>query len=183
MRRLCVLLPLLLSSCASWQDVPDDVKFVAFHYGTGPYKTNARGEIIDVEIETNLNYMNHVGPSSAVSGRFYFCDQRSINVQGLGGLGLYKYMDKWVSVDDGIRDDSPPPYRYHTAIHAAIHDKAASADARSTILDYDLREAPRDLCFFLDAGYYYHEKSNVVRIPKEELIKFFAEHPRPQTGQ
>jgi hypothetical protein len=186
MKRICLILALLTSACTSWRDIPDDVTFVAFHYGTGPYKTNRRGEAIDVEMATNFNYMNYNhGGAMSVNAIFYFCDQQNMRVQGLGGLRIFKYMNNhWVSVGMPEPDNSPPPYHYHTAIHAAIHDAEPDIKSEPTILDYDLRETPHDLCFYLDAGsMWYHEKSIVVRIPKETLIRFLAEHPRPQIGE
>lgn len=188
MKWVCAFLPLLLSACTSWQNIPDDVRFVALHSETGPDQTSKRGETIDVEFETDFNYINHVDGFAGVNVDFYFCDQESRYVQGLGGLGLYKYTDKWTRVERAIHDDSPPPYRYHSAFFAAIHDKTAMLDAKITILDYDLHETPRDLCARFNALLglgltgWAHEKSNIVRIPKEELIKFFGGHPRPQTG-
>ena len=181
MRWLCLASALILSACAPSRNVPDDLRFVAFHSGGGPYPSSNRGELVDVEMETDFNYANYAG-SRGVHIEFFFCENKNIDAPGLGGHSLFIYNDKWLRVDNGIHDDRPPPYRFHTATFAEIHDKTALKEPKIKIFDYDLRETPRDLCFYLGVGPYYHEKSNIVRIPKEELVKFFADHPRPQTS-
>jgi len=169
---------LALSACTSWRDIPNDVKFVALHSNYGPKKSSIKGEVVDVEIETGFNYIEYSQGSQDVISIFYFCDQKDINVDGLGGWSLYRYLDKWVSADSGAHDPSPPPYRYHTTIYVSWYDTFIHGHLDQTIKSYDLRENPRDLCFYTDIRTYYHEKSNIVRIPKEYLIQFFAEHPR-----
>ncbi|HVI51656.1 MAG TPA: hypothetical protein VM661_10635 [Candidatus Sulfotelmatobacter sp.] len=181
MRWLCILSVLALSGCVSWRDVPDDLRFVALHDDIAPYPYKERGEYVDVEVETNFNYMDYVGSRGAYIS-FFFCGHQDKNVYGLSNESLYKYMSKWVIAGEDVHDNSSPPYRYHAIFFVASHGEKADTTSKYLIMNYDLRDSPRDLCFYLDVGPYYHEKSNIVRIPKEELVKFFDEHPRPKTG-
>jgi hypothetical protein len=170
-------------------DDPDDLQLVGLKLGEGPYSNSefekkGRGEMIDVEVVTKLNYTNRF-KGRYVSVPFYFCDQVDMYVQGLGHLGLYRRDKRWVRIDDGQEgdDNSYGPYHYHTAMSSFAHDETPIFNNKPTILDYDLRRSPRDVCFYLDAGamglgIINSVRSNVVRIPKEVLIKFFAEHPR-----
>lgn len=107
----------------------------------------------------------------------------NLYIQGLGGLNLYFYDKKWIRVDryEENNNNSTSPYHYHTAFSSFTHDEK-SFFKKPTILDYDLRKSPRDICFQImtNGGYAKIDGiwSNVVRIPKEMLIKLFAEHPR-----
>ncbi len=187
MRRLYALLLCPLSACMTLYDIPDDVQLVSLKLEDGPYANRTLeemkyGEMIDVEVVTNTNYTNLI-KGRYVNVWFRFCDQMDMDVQGLGGLSLYRYEKKWIQVDryeDGD-DNSTGPYHYHTAFSSFAHNKQPDS-TEPTILDYDLRTSPRDICFYLRAGAMWamvtDKRSNVVRIPKEMLIKFFAEHPR-----
>lgn len=181
MRWLCIPIVLALSGCVSWSDIPDDLRFITLHNNIDPYPHKERGEYVGVEVETNLNYINYEF-SRDVYVRFFFCGHQDKNVEGLGGGDLYNNMGKWIGQGGVTHDDSSPPYRYNAVFFTSHHHYSFEVPGKYHIVDYDLREEPRDLCFYLDAGPYYQEKSNIVRIPKEELIKFFAEHPRPKTG-
>lgn len=188
MKRLCAILLCSLSACMTRSDFPDDVRLVDLKLEDGPYRDSRLDliklrEMVDVEVVTNINY-THVAHGHLVNVEFRFCDQMNMDVQGLGGLGLYRYNKEWINVDDyeERNDNLPGPYHYHTAFSSFAHDKEPDIFGEQAILDYDLRELPRDICFRvkMNAGYDLmgHRSSNVVRIPKEMLTKFFAEHPR-----
>lgn len=185
MRWLRTVLLCSLSACMVRYDNPNDVHLVGLKLGEGPYynskyEKRGKGEMIDIEVITMTNYTTRFR-GYYVDVSFYFCDQASTYVQGLGGLSLYRYDGEWISIDGDKGDDiSPGPYYYHTAMSSFAHDKTPFSN-EPTILDYDLRETPRDVCFYLDARALNlpgSTRSNVVRIPKEVLTKFFAEHPR-----
>lgn len=184
MRWLCVIFLVALSGCTSWREVPDDLTFKGLHEGTELYGKSPRWEFIDIELATNVNYENYVNDNWGYVGVVaYFCEKDDYKVQMLGGFGLYRKDEKWISLGAGVKDNSNPPYYYHTGLNTHNHDKESMAPQHPTVLDYDLREKPLDICLYLNAGTTLsHQKSNIVRIPKEELIKFFAEHPRPEAG-
>ncbi len=183
----CALLLCLLSACMTLYDVPDDVRLVNLKLEDGPYGNRTQeqmkySEMIDVEVVTNRNYMK-LDKGRYIYVEFYFCDQMDMDIQGLGGLPLYRYDNKWVHIsgDKYENDKLVGPYHYHTAFSSFSHDKQPIRQ-RPTILDFDLRDSPRDLCFYIRAGALWalvsDKRSNIVRIPREMLIKFFAEHPR-----
>ncbi len=187
MKWFCALLLCLLSACMTLHDVPDDVRLVNLKLEDGPYGNRSLeqmkyDEMIDVEVITNTNYTTF-GRGRYINVEFRFCDQMDMDVQGLGGLALYRYDNKWIRVDsyEYGNDNLSSLYHYHTAFSSFSHDKQPIRQ-RPTILDYDLRESPRDICFYINAGAMWalvsDKRSNIVRIPKEMLIKFFAEHPR-----
>ena len=73
-------------------------------------------------------------------------------------------------------------YHYHAIMSSFSYEESPSHFGdNSAILDYDLREKPRDICFYIDASTLdvpASIRSNMVRISKEMLIEFFATHPR-----
>jgi hypothetical protein len=187
MRWLCVLLLCSLSACMTRYDDPVDVRLVSLKLEDGPYKDYELDlikirEMIDVEVVTNLNY-TAFAKEHFVTVEFHFCDQMDMDVRGLGGLDLYRYDKRWIRVDDHEEGKSnlAGPYHYHTAFSSFAH-KEEPISREPTILDYDLRDSPRDICFQIvaNSGYVAVDRrvSNVVRIPKEALIKLFAEYPR-----
>ncbi len=188
MRWLCALLLCSLSACMTLYDDPDDVQVVSLNIGSGPFRNNeANGEdseeLIDIEVSTNTNYANFIR-GYYVNVPICFCGDMHMRVEGLGGSGLYRHNNRWISVDDreGGNDTSPAPYHFHTFMGTFAHETHSMIYGEPAILDYDLRQIPRDICFYFNAGAMglgvTNIRSNVVRIPKEVLIKFFAEHPR-----
>ena len=185
MRWLCALLICSLSACMTQYNLPGDARFVGLKLEDGPQKDSRLDlikirEVIDVEFVTDTNYTNFSN-GRIVLVYFHLCDHMDINVQGLGGFGLYRYDKRWIRVADEENDNTSGPYYYHTAFSSFAHDKEPMTKD-STIIDYDLRVLPLDICFqtMTSSGYAKIDGiwSNVVRIPKEVLIKFFAEHPR-----
>ncbi len=187
MKWLYALLLWSLSACMTRYDDPDDVRLVGLKFEGGPYSSSkfeemGKGEMIDVEVVTDINYSNFV-KEHFVDVIFHFCDQMDMDVRGLGGLSLYRYDKRWRRVDDHEKDkdNSAGPYHYHTAFSSFAHDEKPISD-EPIIINYDIRESPRDICFQVTtrSGYPIIDRrwSNVVRIPKEMLTKFFAEHPR-----
>lgn len=186
MGRLCALLLCSLSACATLNDLPNDIRLVDLRLEEGPYKSQTleemkEGEIIDIEVTTNLSYTNFAN-GSYVFVEFHFCDQMDTEVIRLGGISLYLYDKKWISVSHGEgNENSGGPYHYHAGMRSFTHGKEPISKG-PWIFYYDLRESPRDVCFYLSSFAPYaivgEKRSNVVRIPKEMLIKFFAEHPR-----
>ena len=180
-----------LSACMTLYDVPDDVRLVNLKLEEGPYGNSTfeqmkYSEMVDMEIVTKTNYTTF-DPGSYISVEFRFCDQMDMDVQGLGGLALYRYDNKWIRVNsyeygdynlDGL-------YHYHTAFSSFNHDKHQIMQ-KPTILDYNLRNSPRDICFYVRADSWLamvsEKRSNVAHIPKEMLIKFFSEHPHCSPG-
>ena len=96
----------------------------------------------------------------------------------------FRYDGTWKDIgQDGSRelDNGPAPYHYHTGMSSFSRDAAPLYSGRPTILVYDLRKSPRDVCFYLEATAPFdiiaHRKSNIVRISKEYLADFFAKNP------
>ena len=137
------------------------------------------GELVDLEFQTNHNYLDeNIGASIVVVGA-YFCDMKSKEVEGLSGSDVYRFSGKWVRAGGDIFDNlSPPPYRYHAGIYISHQSRHEGNGSGNNIFSYDLRAEPRDLCFYVRMGPYYHETSNTIRIPKEYLIQFFSENPK-----
>jgi hypothetical protein len=165
-------------------DHPDDVRLVGLKLGDSPYREfekQGKGEVIDVELITSLNYAN-LAKNRLITASFYFCDQIDTRVEGLGGLPLYYHDKTWIYIGDSEIDNIMPSgfYQYHAIMSSFAHEKPSNLNGPE-ILDFDLREAPRDICFYIDATTLdipSSIRSNVVRIPKEVLVKLFAEHPR-----
>ena len=190
MRWLCIVLMWSLSACGftALYEVPDDLRLVGLKLGEGPYDTSPsndgiHSEMIDVDIVTNFNYTNYAVIYS-VTAKFFFCDQPNIFVQRLSPAMAFRYDRKWKHIgEDGSRelDNGPAPYHYHTGMSSFSRDTIPLYSGRPTILVYDLRKSPRDVCFYLDAtapfGIIGHRKSNIVRISKGYLADFFAKNP------
>ena len=167
-------------------DDPNDVRLVGLKLGDSPYKEfedAGRGELIDVEIATGFDY-NVLVKNRTIAVRFYFCDEADRNVEGLGRFSLFVHNKEWMGIFYNEFETLMIGgyYRYHAIMSSFSHEKSPLRYGDdSAILDYDLREQSRDICFYIDAsalGIPGSIRSNVVRIPKETLIHFFAEHPR-----
>jgi len=167
-------------------DDPNDVRLVGLKLGDSPYKEfeeAGRGELIDVEIATGFDY-NILVKNHTIAVRFYFCHEANTDVEGLGGLPLFVHNIDWMDIVDN-KSGNPMvegSYRYHAIMSSFSHEESPTHYGDdSAILDYDLREKPRDICFYIDASALDIPgsiRSNVVRIPKETLTHFFTEHPR-----
>ena len=186
MRSLCILLLCSLSACMIRYDDPNDVRLVGLNVGGGLYKEfedPRRSELMDVELTTGFDY-SALTKNRHITARFHFCDQMDTDVEGLGGLPLFVHNKDWVEIVDNQLGNPMVEgrYLYHAIMSSFSHEKSPSDYGDdSAILDYDLREKPRDICFYIDAsalGIPGSIRSNVVRIPKETLTRFFAEHPR-----
>ena len=191
MRWLCICFLLWsLPACGftALYEVPDDLRLVGLKLGEGPYEDSPSNdgkhrEMIDVDVVTNFNYTNYAVIYS-VFVEFFFCEQKDIFVQGLGGVILSGPDKTWgVIGQDGRRklDNGPGPYHYHAGMSSFSRDTIPLFYDRPTVLSFDLRKSPRDVCFYLDAtqpfGIILHRKSNIVRISKEYLADFFAKNP------
>ena len=186
MRSLCILLLYSLSACMIRYDDPNDVRLVGLKLGDSPYKEfeeAGRGELIDVEIATGFDYTILV-KNHTIAVRFYFCHEANTDVEGLGGLPLFVHNIDWMDIVDN-KSGNPMvegSYRYHAIMSSFSHEESPTHYGDdSAILDYDLREKPRDICFYIDASALSIPgsiRSNIVRIPKETLTHFFTEHPR-----
>ncbi len=138
--------------------------------------------MVDAELVSKLNYTSTAAHRFVIV-RFHFCDQMNMEVEGLTGRRLHRYDKKWIRIgdDEDINNNSLPPYHYYATFDSFSHDKKPIGNDPS-ILDYDLRKEPRDICLYINIVMPFapitNIISNVVRIPKEMLIKFFAEHPR-----
>jgi len=186
MRWLCVVLLCSLSACMIRYDDPNDVRLVGLKLGDSPYKEfeeAGRGELIDVEIATGFDYAA-LTKNRHITARFHFCDQMDTDVEGLGGLPLFVHNIDWMDIVDNKLGNPmvEGSYRYHAIMSSFSHEESPTHYGDdSAILDYDLREKPRDICFYIDASALSIPgsiRSNIVRIPKETLTHFFTEHPR-----
>ena len=186
MRSLCILLLCSLSACMIRYDHPNDVRVVGLNVGDSPYKKfedAGKGEMIDVWIATSFDYAS-LSESRIISVRFYFCNQMGTRVEGFPLLPLFIHNKDWVDIKYN-KSGNPMvegSYRYHAIMSSFSHEESPTHYGDdSAILDYDLREKPRDICFYIDASALDIPgsiRSNIVRIPKETLTHFFTEHPR-----
>ena len=140
--------------------------------------------MIEILLSTDLNYTNYLLKHHlTVVSIVYFCDVPGEKVINLGDLGVYRKKGQYIPVDqfENAQDQNIKPYTYHTFIDTFNKDMKSSIPGSfsTVIIDFDLRLEPHDIClYFHGAATLYAEDSNVVRIPKEELIKLFATAPR-----
>lgn len=175
MKKIGLLALLSLSACGPLEYIPDDLTYVGMHFDAGAYAKSWKnyGELVEVEVKTNLNYQSEV-----INRRFGntawvdTCDNDDGGSVGGGSISRMHNGER-VSLSRYIPDNSPPPYTYYFDFftYGNISDSISKK--------YDLRERPRDLCVrFGESAYFYSVRSNVVRIPKEELVKLYASQPR-----